>query len=706
MLTGSVALKEDDVQFISNQAGDVPAANPAGYGLYFQDTRFLNTFDLSINGAKPLFLSNSVAKRYIATFQFINPTLLLHDGRRVMQQTVSIRRSRFVSRSGLYERLGFLNCNHFEIELDVVLSFDADFQDIFAIRGFKTQRVAGEITVSFGGERLAFSYKGRDGLKRATEVAFSRPGEAISAREVRFCVKLPPQMADSIVVHVQPEVGESPAHKPQADFDSELEGLANSYRSWDDLSTRIESDNELFDQELLRSSRYDVRTLIVQTEQGSVPEAGIPWYAVPFGRDAIITSLQTLIYNPALAEGTLRYLAAHQGESVDPYTEEEPGKIMHELRQGELARLHDVPHTPYFGTVDATPLFLVLFSEAMDWLGDDRLYENVMPSALRALKWIDDYGDSDDDGYVEYIAHRPGGVVNQGWKDSSDSVQYPDGTSALPPIALVEVQGYVYQAKVGMARLLAAHGQLEIARRLEGDAASLRERFNRDFWMADEGFYAQALDRDKRQIRSVTSNVGHCLWSGICDRDKADAVAERLLAPDMFSGWGLRTLSSFSPNYNPMSYHNGSVWPHDTALAALGLRRAGYPEAATRLVQGMIEAGIRFSDARLPELFCGFERDKRFNSRPTAYVVSCSPQAWSAGSIFMFLQTMLDLRPHAAEGAVHVTPVVPDLFSTLTFRNVRIGTERIDLVVENDGGRARVRMSVSDSLRLEPHVVE
>jgi glycogen debranching enzyme len=329
----------------------------------------------------------------------------------------------------------------------------------------------------------------------------------------------------------------------------------------------------------------------------------------------------------------------------------------------------------------------------MRWLKSEQLYADLLPAAIRALEWIDQYGDHDGDGYVEYVQHRPGGVVNQGWKDSANSVQYEDGTRAAQPIALVEVQGYVYQAKVGMAGLLRQRGDTPRADTLEREAEALKERFNRDFWMEDEQYFALALDREKQQVRSVGSNAGHCLWSGICDTDKANAVAERLLAPDMFSGWGVRTLSSTSPNYNPMSYHNGSVWPHDTAIVALGLRRTGHAEKAATLVESMFEAGFRFSDARLPELFCGFARDRRFSSSPAAYVVSCSPQAWAAGSLFMFLQSLLNVMPNDDGRMITVDPVLPSMFQRIILENMRVGQERVDVVVERIGEEIRAETS-------------
>jgi glycogen debranching enzyme len=698
MLTGAIALKEDRLQFITNETGDTTAENP-GLGMYFQDTRFLNRYELTVNGTKPLFLSSSTNKHYIATFQFINPPLVLANGQRVGQQTVSIRRSRFVTGDGLYERIGFLNCNPFEIELDVVLAIDADFRDIFAVRGYRTQRVVGQISVTLGGEDVVFSYRGRDGLHRSTVVSFSRAPEAISSHEMRFCVKLQPQERESIIVRVHPRIGRT--HKKLSDdFDGELERLSVSYREWDQRSTQISTNNELFDREILRASRYDIRGLLERTKQGVVPDAGVPWYAVPFGRDAIITSLQTLIYNPEIAEGTLRYLAAHQGKKVDEYTEEQPGKIMHELRRGELARLAEVPHTPYYGTVDATPLFLVLFCEAMEWRGSEKLYRDILPTAMKALEWIDAYGDRDGDGYVEYVGQRAGGVINQGWKDSANSVQHADGTNAPQPIALVEVQGYVYAAKMGLARQLRLRGD-PTASKLEAEAQDLKQRFNRDFWMEDQSFFALALDRDKRQVPSVTSNAGHCLWSGICEPEKAAAVAARLMADDMFSGWGIRTLSNRSPNYNPMSYHNGSVWPHDTALVALGLRRIGDTEGANRVVTGLIEAGFRFPDGRLPELFCGFARDQRFNSSPTAYVVSCSPQAWAAGCVFMLLHCILDARADLAGGRLRVAPRLPDLFHRIRLDNLSVGSETVDLLLERRGNETSVEMSGGSKLHLD-----
>jgi len=548
--------------------------------------------------------------------------------------------------------------------------------------------VAGSISVSFGAGKIAFSYRGRDSVRRTTEIGFSRPPAAISSREVRWRLPLRPHQFEHVVVRVQPRLGR-PMKKMGQSFDEQLELLAASYRAWDEGSTAIESDNELFDRELLRASRYDMRTLIEHTPFGLVPDADIPWYSVPFGRDAIIAALQTLMYNHSISEGTLRFLAANQGKEVDPFREEEPGKILHELRRGELARLREVPHTPYFGTVDSTPLFLILFTEAMDWTNSDQLYEDILPAARAALDWIDNYGDIDGDGYVEYIAHRPGGVVNHGWKDSANSVQYDDGTNAVAPIALVEVQGYVYQAKVGMARLLRRRGQEDWAQRLEREAADLRDRFNRDFWMADEQFFALALDRNKQQVRSVTSNPGHLLWSEICVPDKAEAVGRRLLEPDMFSGWGIRTLSSRSPNYNPMSYHNGSVWPHDNAMIALGLARYGQKKAAAAIFEGLFAAAGHMEMMRFPELFCGFPR--RRGTAPVLYPVACAPQAWASVVPFALLQACLGLDLCFARREIRFhNPQLPRFLEEIQIHDLELAGATVNFRLRRRGAHTEV----------------
>lgn len=711
MLSAPVVLKDNHIQVVTDQFGDIPWGNDEGLGLYYYDTRYLSAYQVLVNGLQPIYLSHAAERDYIATFQYVNPDFALPDGSVAPRQSISIRRSRFVDGRAFRERLGFYNCNHVAVDVEVTLRFDADFRDMFAVRGFCRQQLAARTTSRFGPEGLELTYVGRDGVHRHTLVRFSERPEPLSATTMLFRLRLEPHVPVSISLSVRPSTGRRKPVKAVG-FDAALDRLIKSYRQWHADSTAFQTDNDSFDGTLLRQSQYDIRALIEFDDEDIggngkgvkrtdiVPSAGLPWYAVPFGRDSIITALQTLIYNPQIAVGTLRFLARYQGTQRNDVTEEEPGKIMHEVRRGELANLREIPHLPYYGSVDATPLFVILFVETMAWLGSETLYREILPHALRALEWVDRCGDLDSDGYVEYIPRGKGGVRNQGWKDSAESLQYEDGRFADLPAALVEVQGYVYGAKMGLSRLMDRHGDPETARRLRCEAEALKQRFNRDFWMPDAGFYAQALDRDKRQIRSITSNVGHCLLSGIIGPDRAGAVVARLLAEDMYSGWGIRTLSSNSPNYNPMSYHNGSVWPHDNSLIALGMRRAGYTREAVTVISATIEAGLRFPSNRLPEVFCGFSRDRRFNSRPVAYIKSCSPQAWAAAAPMLFLQTLLGITPRDEGKTLWIDPAINDTFHSYALQHLHIGDKRISLDIAQEGGEASVRV-VEGEIALE-----
>jgi glycogen debranching enzyme len=388
--------------------------------------------------------------------------------------------------------------------------------------------------------------------------------------------------------------------------------------------------------------------------------------------------------NPTLARDTLELLARHQGRREDPWRDEEPGKILHEIRHGELAGAGDIPHTPYFGSIDATPWFLILYGAHLRWTGDLDVARALLPNAEAALGWIDEYGDRDGDGFVEYQTRSPGGIRNQGWKDSHDAIVHADGRMAETPIALAEVQAYVYLAKLRMADVYEALGQEQRAEFLRGQAHELRRRFNDAFWMDDEQYFAGALDRDKRQVRTVMSNPGHALYCDIADPDKARAMAKRLLAPDMFSGWGVRTMSKSAAGYNPMSYHNGSVWPHDNALIAAGLKRYGFVRSTNRVATALFDAAIHADYLRLPELFCGFTR--RSPNRPVSYPVACSPQAWAAGAPFLMLQAMLGISARAERNLLTVNePHLPSWLHTVELRNLRVGSSRITLLFRREG---------------------
>lgn len=674
---------------VSDEMGDIPADNSKGLGLYFSDTRFLSAYEFRLNRLQPILLSASVDESYVATFQMVNPVLLLDEGkRRIPQQSISIRRSRFIY-GGLHERIGLQNCGSDEVDIECSLRLDADFRDMFDVRGYKHQLPGKQRPVELSPQQMSFSYEGQDGLMRRTEVMVNRPISEKRDHTLTWHFHLASKETVSLVVDIVPLIGQE---EPTLSYlyDDALQALQGSYRRWDENTTAIKTDNAFLDRGLLRRSQMDLRILLEEFDTGLFPMAGIPWFSAPFGRDALITSIQTLMLNPEIARGTLRYLAQHQGREVERPREEEPGKILHEVRYGELANLKMIPHTPYFGSVDSTPLFLVCVVEMMDWLNDQDLFVELLPAVLQALNWVDRYGDLDQDGFVEYAERASGGVRNQGWKDSSDSLLYADGRPAELPAALIEVQGYIYQAKVGLSRILDRLGQARLAEKLAREAGELRRRFELKFWLDDEQFYAQGLDRQKDPIRSITSNPAHCLWAGIIDPERAEILRDRLLAPDMFSGWGIRTLSSQSPHYNPMSYHNGTVWPHDNSIAVAGLRRYRHAEAAAQVIEGIMEAGIRMPNYRLPELFCGFRRDERYNNGPAEYLVSCNPQAWGAGAAFQLMQTALGIVPDSTAGRLYLNPIPFGQAHSVEVNGMRIGSGKLSFKVTYNGGRPHV----------------
>ena len=714
-----LVLIEDQVFLVSDELGDIPFGNSLGLGLYYLDTRFLSIFELTVNGASPVLLSSSGEQNFMGHLQMANPTWLTCDGKTVRPNSVSIRRNRFID-CGLEERIGFFNYNSFPVDVELVLTLAADFKDMFQVRGL-TKEPAGVILPPSQGKVLdpdyqdstiSLNYLGLDNISRRTDILFEVlpavlemiPGgvretavvvpsasctvptttKEISPPGVRatFRLILEPNKPYSITMYVTPAVADQ---KPRRSFfDVEVKELRKSYDKWAAECTSLTTDNEFFDRMLARG-RTDLRALVTNRPTGLFPAAGVPWFAAPFGRDALIASLQTIALNPDIAIGTLRFLALHQGKEVNDWQDEQPGKILHEVRVGEMSIRGTMPHTPYYGSVDATPLFLILFAEVMCWLDDDDLYRELLPAVEAALNWIDEFGDMDGDGYVEYRSLSARGLRNHTWKDSRDSYAFPTGDLAEPPIAPVEVQGYVYDAKVRLAELFERKGEGELARRLLEDAERLRDRFHRDFWMEDERFLAQGLDGNKRRIPSVTSNAGHCLWSGIVSNEFARTIADRLLGEDMFSGWGIRTLSSQSPHFNPMSYHNGSVWPHDNSIVTAGLKRYGFDEHANQAISAIFLAGLRFRYGRLPELFCGFPRDTRYFSMPAQYPVSCSPQAWAAGSPIFFLHSILGARANAAEGKLYLRPTLPEWLNEVTVRNLRVGKSRVDFLVNRQG---------------------
>ena len=680
----TLAVKEGETFLYSDLEGNLDHGGDYGLGLYSKDTRFLSHFRMTVSGRDPVLLSSSSERAYMSYVDLTNPDLYEGDVLTVPQQTLNIRRIRAIN-GRLFERVRVKNYNAFAVSIDLEFVFGADFADIFEVRGMLQEQHAPPEDPAVVDGRVEFGVDGLDRVRRITRIAFGAQPDSLttSGRLVTaiFRVHLGPYQTKLVGMTIEPVIGD--VEPPGADFDVAVHELRRSYEEWERESTQIVTDNELFNQLLDRSLR-DLRALYTQTGGGNILAAGIPWYVTVFGRDALIASHQLLMVNSRPAREALELLAAHQGTEVNDWRDEQPGKILHEVRQGELAGAGVVPHTPYFGSVDSTPWFVLLYAQHLRWTGDLAFAEHLLPAVESALTWIDRYGDLDGDGFVEYLSRSPRGIRNQGWKDSHDAMVHADGRIAEPPIALSEVQGYVYLAKTRMADVYRVLGRIEDSHRLQDQADLLKLRFNEAFWMEDEKYFAAALDADKRQIRTVMSNPGHGLYCDIVDEDKAVALAKRLLAPDMFSGWGIRTMSKAAAAYNPMSYNNGSVWPHDNALIAAGLKRYGFARSTNRVATALFDAAIQADYLRLPELFCGFTR--RTPNRPVSYPVACSPQAWAAGSPFLMLQALLGISARAHENLLTVNkPHLPTWLNTVEVRNLAVGDSRISLVFRREG---------------------
>jgi glycogen debranching enzyme len=679
-----LAIKEGETFLYSDIAGNLDDRREYGHGFYHRDTRFLSHFHLKVSGRDPILLSSSSERAYMSYVDLTNPELFSNGDRTVPQQTLNIRRVRAI-KGRLFERIRVKNYNPHHVVTNMTFSLAADFADIFAVRGFRTEGSGHLEPPVVRGSRAEFTHRGMDKVTRKTVIEFGAEPDRLDVVGdqvvAEFTLALAPHQTRLISMTVDPVIGE--VRPLGVEFDSAVHHLRRSYEDWEQESTQITTDNEVFNNLLVRGLR-DLRALYTSTDQGGIITAGIPWYVAVFGRDALIASHQLLTVNAKPARDALRLLARYQGKKDDPWRDEEPGKILHEIRRGELAGAGAIPHTPYYGSVDTTPLFIFLYAQSFRWTGDIEFARELLPNVTAALNWIDNYGDRDGDGFVEYQTRSPRGVHNQGWKDSFDSVVHADGELAPPPIALVEVQGYVYMAKNRVADVFEALGDYRSAVRLREEAAELKARFNHAFWMEDEQFFAMALDRDKRQVRTVVSNPGHCLYADIVDSDKAAHVASRLLRPDMFSGWGVRTMSKGALAYNPMSYHNGSVWPHDNALIAAGLKRYGQVKATNRVVTALFDASIHADYMRLPELFCGFTR--RTPNQPVGYPVACSPQAWAAGAPLLMLQAILGISARAHENMLTVNkPHLPPWLNVVELRNLRVGSSTISLVFRREG---------------------
>jgi glycogen debranching enzyme len=670
--------REGDLFQVSDQRGDF-SPDDAASGLFTRDTRFLSHFEVLVNGEKPQLLTASAADNYI---QRVFAQAVLGNE---PHMAVGIQRRRVLHGGALYERISVTSYERRNVAVQLEVRFGADFADLFEVRGARRQTRGEHLPARVEASSAVLGYRGLDGVLRQTELHFSVTPAEITADRARWQLSLPPRVTAVIDVAVLP--AENGAFPTPTGYEEALAALVDSYITWRQHCTVIESDNELLNRVLERSV-LDVRVLHADLGHGPFVVAGIPWFAVPFGRDSLIVAAQALALHPEFARGTLRTMAVLQGREVNAWRQEEPGKILHEMRRGEMANLDEVPFGRYYGSVDSTPLFLVLLCEYYAWTGDLELVRELLPNVRAALSWMDTFGDSDGDGFLEYRADPGKGLVVQSWKDSSTSMSHRDGHPAISPVAVSEVQGYAYDAKHRLAPILARLGETELSQRLIKEAEDVKFRFNDAFWMEDRQYLAIALDGTKAQIGTVASDAGQCLWSGIVDAPKAEHVARRLVAPDLFTGWGIRTLSTDEVTYNPMSYHNGSVWPHDTSLCVLGLKRYGYDREANIVASGLLEAAVHFASFRLPELFCGYSREEGI---PVAYPVACAPQAWAAGTPIALVQGMLGLSPDAAAGLLRLRPSLPDWVGRLALRGLRVGAAVVDVEVTRAGTRATVR---------------
>jgi glycogen debranching enzyme len=659
MARDTISILDGSTFLVSDLRGDIDASPDQPHGFFFRDTRFLSRWTLTANGSPLNVLSTDENQYFTAQFFLVPPTGTVTDN-----PTVSIIRKRSVG-DGFHEDVTVINHGGDPIDVELRLEAAADFADLFEVKDALMKK--GAVSAHVDGDTLVLAYD-REDFHRETRIRASRDAVADEAG-LTFRLRVPARDEWNTCVFVQPVTKSAKEIKYRHDDDEAKPNIGVSLDEFLTAAPQLTADwdplEHIYERSLIDLAALRFETTLFPGQP--MPAAGLPWFMTVFGRDSLLTSFQALPFTPELAQTTLRVLARYQAEELDDFRDAEPGKILHEIRFGELTHFDERPHSPYYGTADATPLFLVLLDEYERWTGDAGLVRELEPNAHAALEWIDRYGDLDGDGYVEYERRNVDtGLENQCWKDSWDSIRFADGTIANGPIATCEIQGYVYDAKVRTARLARDHwGDDELAARLEREAMELRERFNRDFWLEERGFYALALDGEKRPVDSITSNAGHLLWSGVVPDERAGLVAQHLVGDALFSGWGVRTMADGEGGYNPIRYHNGTVWPHDNSLIAHGLARYGYRDEAAAIAVATLEAATYFR-YRLPEVFAGYRRGR--TSFPVEYPTASSPQAWATGTPLLLLRVLLGLEPD--DGQLRAHPHLPDRFGRVDLAGI------------------------------------
>jgi len=745
----TLTLKDDDIFLLTDTLGNISSCLPeesTSIGLFCQDTRFLSRLELQIENQLPILLSSNARRGFALSILCANPYF---EEKQIGAETIGIERE-IVINGGLFEKLTINNYRTSPVDFELSISFDADFLDLFEIRGwqrkergkllrptaqgnhnevetelqdlllnqnqseqsqpvgaipsFEEQQSSQETTSRNSprtSEDLVLAYQGLDGVVMESRIRFSsHQPDSFKGNTAIWHIQLDSHETVSLCYRVQLRSSGIPISRVGTPMTLKQAKSAESMelQEWQQQVTTIRSDSNTFNR-LIERAEQDVYMLRQSFQDRKVLVAGIPWFSTLFGRDSIIAAWQTLILDPNIAKDTLFLLAQYQGKKEEPTKEEEPGKILHELRFGEMARCGEIPHTPYYGTVDATPLWLILYAQYYAWTGDRETLEHLWEEALSAMGWID--RNCQATGYISYNSNSLDSLLNQGWKDSSDCIVDGQGHLAQGAITLCEAQSYVYEAKIHLSAIARIMKRNDLADRWYREAQELKNRFNRDFWLPKLDYCALALDGEGNPVDSITSNPGHCLSSGILHPEKAMNIAERLRAPDMFSGWGIRTLSSLSPAYNPMGYHIGSVWPHDNSMIAFGLRTLAreLPERATDLIDQTLEIATGIIDmtfqqpyVRPPELFCGYDRIE--DNPPVHYPVACSPQAWATGSLFQVLQTVINLVPEAGSNRVRIIePILPDFINHLSVQNLKVGSTLLDLEFERSGNTTACRVA-------------
>lgn len=675
-------LKHGDTFGVFDRYGDVHPLGLGEQGLFHEGTRYLSRLEVRLGRVRPLLLSSTVNEANdVLAVDLTNADLTDDTGKIVLPRGgIHLLRSKFIWDGACYERLRLSNYAMGPVSLSLIIRFDADYVDIFEVRGARREKRGRLLDPVVQDQVCILGYEGLDRVIRRTTIGFQPTPAELQSGSARFDLTLDAQQSGAVylIVSCRPEI---PGLRTVRDVHEEArQALAVSIVESRKEQAAISTGNDQFNSWIERSGA-DLQMMVTHTDCGPYPYAGVPWFSTVFGRDGIITALQVSWVYPQIARGVLAYLAATQADTNDPAKDAEPGKILHETRAGEMAALGEIPFGRYYGSVDATPLFVMLAGACWQRTADRELVERLWPNIERALTWMETFGDPDGDGFVEYAQKSPSGLVQQGWKDSSDSVFHADGSMAEPPIALCEVQGYAYAAWLAAAELAAVLGDVGRSEQLRARARTLQTRFEEAFWLPELRTYALALDGKKNPCRVRTSNPGHCLYTGIVGPDRARELAVTLLEDTSFSGWGVRTLSSGQARYNPMSYHNGSVWPHDNALCAAGLARYGMRHQPIRILEGLFTAANFLDLQRVPELFCGFGR--RRGAGPTLYPVACLPQAWASGSVYMMLQACLGLSIDTPGREIRFdNPALPDWLPNVRITRLQVGEGTADLLVE------------------------